>query len=190
MASEGNTIKGKTDVNRMVLTALFAAVIAVASWIAVPLPFTPVPINMATLAVTVTGALLGHKYGTLSVVIYILLGAAGVPVFAGFTGGLGHIAGPTGGYIIGYAASAFLCALIIELFCKKELKWYYIVLASLVGTASCYVLGTIWFMALTSTGFIASLSLCVIPFIPGDIFKTIVAVLLVKALKPKLDHLR
>ena len=70
---------------RMTVTAMFAAVTAVASWISVPLPFTPVPINLATLAVTLAGAVLGYKYGTISVLIYILLGAAGVPVFAGFT---------------------------------------------------------------------------------------------------------
>lgn len=171
---------------RLVLVALFAALIAVASWISVPLPFTPVPINLATLAVTLTGALLGYKYGSLSVIIYLLLGAVGVPVFAGFTGGLGHIAGPTGGYIVGYLTSAFICGLVIELAGKGETKWWVTALAAFLGTASCYVLGTIWFMILTGNTLAASLSLCVIPFLPGDALKIIAAVFIVGALKPVL----
>ena len=73
-----------------------AAVCAVCSWISVPLPFTPVPINLGTLAVFLTAGLLGWKYGTLSVLVFVLLGAAGLPVFHGFTGGIGIITGPTG----------------------------------------------------------------------------------------------
>ena len=171
----------------MVLTALFAAAIAVASWISVPLPFTPVPINLATLAVTLTGALLGKKYGTASVAIYLILGAVGVPVFAGFTGGLGHIAGPTGGYLVGYISSAFICAVMMELLCKDRLTWWGILVSAFLGTLSCYVLGTIWFMILTHTGLVGSLSLCVIPFLPGDAIKLAAAVLAVSKLKPMLS---
>ena len=86
----------------MTLTALLAAVTAACSWISVPLPFTPVPINLATLAVFLAGGLLGAKYGSISIITYVLLGAIGVPVFNSFTGGIGIITGPTGGYIIGY----------------------------------------------------------------------------------------
>ena len=173
---------------RMTVTAMFAAVTAVASWISVPLPFTPVPINLATLAVTLAGAVLGYKYGTTSVLIYILLGAAGVPVFAGFTGGLGHIAGPPGGYIVGYLTSAFITGIVFRITCKDKIRWYWAAAAAFLGTASCYILGTIWFMVLTGNGLAASLSMCVIPFIPGDIFKITAFVLIITALDPVLKR--
>lgn len=184
----------------LTLTALFAAILAAASWISVPLPFTPIPVNLATLAVTLTGALLGWRYGSLSVIIYILLGACGVPVFAGFTGGLGHIAGPTGGYIIGYITSAFISGLIVELFYNRKSSAesessvrsrniLAVAAASVLGTASCYTIGTIWFMILTGSSLYSSLAMCVVPFIPGDLLKTAAAVILVPALRKALTHL-
>ena len=94
----------------LVLCGIFAALMAICSFITIPLGFTPVPINLATLGVFLTGGILGKKYGSISLIVYILLGAVGVPVFAGFKGGLGVLAGPTGGYIIGYLAAAFLTA--------------------------------------------------------------------------------
>jgi biotin transport system substrate-specific component len=192
MGAADNTGSGRASSNTfyIVMVAMFAAAIAVASWISVPLPFTPVPINLATLAVTITGALLGKKYGLMSVVTYILLGAVGLPVFAGFSGGLGHITGPTGGYIVGYAASAFLCALFLDILCKEKLTWWGIAVSAAIGTAACYVLGTIWFMALTNTGLIPSLTMCVLPFIPGDVIKTILAVPVVMSLRSKLPQER
>lgn len=98
----------------MALCGLFAALTAVCSYISIPLGFTPVPVNLATLAVFLAGGLLGKKYGTVALSVYVLLGAVGLPVFSEFRGGLGVIAGPTGGYIIGYIAAAFLVGLIIE----------------------------------------------------------------------------
>ena len=176
---------------RMVLVAMFAAIIAVASWISIPLPFTPVPINLATLAVTLTGTLLGYKYGSASVLVYLLLGAVGVPVFAGFTGGLGHIAGPTGGYLVGYITSAFICGAVIEAIGKgrDEIRWWVYLLAAFLGTLSCYILGTIWFIVLTHNTLAASMTMCVIPFLPGEIFKLAASVIIVMAIKPVLDRM-
>lgn len=99
----------------MALCGLFAAVTAVCSWISIPLGFTPIPLNLGTLAVYLTGALLGKKYGPISLLVYTLAGAVGLPVFSGFRGGLSVLAGPTGGYIIGYIVAAFLIGLIISL---------------------------------------------------------------------------
>ena len=174
------------------LTALFAAVLAAASWISVPLPFTPVPINLGTLAVTLTGALLGRKYGPLSVLIYILLGAVGVPVFAGFTGGLSHIVGPTGGYIAGYLTSSFICGVLIDQFYSSDKTSGNLILiaaAAFLGTASCYIIGTIWFMHLTGNDLAASLGMCVIPFLPGDALKIAAAAAIVPPLKNALAKL-
>lgn len=96
------------NINGIILCGVFTAVVAVCSWITVPLPFTQVPINLAILGVLLAGGLLGSKYGVLSLLVYILLGAVGLPVFAGFGAGLGALVGPTGGYIVGY----LLCAAI------------------------------------------------------------------------------
>lgn len=98
-----------------ILWGLFTALTAVASQIIIPLPFTPVPINLATLSVFLAGGLLGAKGGAISQLIYLLLGAVGVPVFAGFTGGPGIVAGPTGGYIIGYVLAAWAIGFLINL---------------------------------------------------------------------------
>lgn len=98
----------------LLLCGIFAAVTAICSFITIPLGFTPVPVNLGTLAVFLTGGLLGKKYGTVSMVVYVLLGAAGVPVFSGFRGGIGVLAGPTGGYIIGYIAAVFIIGALVE----------------------------------------------------------------------------
>lgn len=98
----------------MALCGLFAALTAVCSYISIPLGFTPVPVNLATLAVFLAGGLLGKKYGTVALAVYALIGAVGVPVFSEFRGGLSVLAGPTGGYIIGYIAAAFIVGLLIE----------------------------------------------------------------------------
>ena len=144
-----------------------------------------------------TGGILGKKYGSISLIVYILLGAVGVPVFAGFKGGLGVLAGPTGGYIIGYLAAAFLTGLLVELVFAKTgtdsgqrstksstSRFIGIILAMIAGLAACYALGTAWFMISTGTGLGAALISCVIPFLPGDAAKIIVGALLVQKLRP------
>ncbi len=98
----------------MILCGIFAAVTAICSLITIPLGFTPVPVNLGTLSVFLTGGILGKKYGTLSMTVYVLLGAAGVPVFSGFRGGIGVLAGPTGGYIIGYIVAVLIIGLLME----------------------------------------------------------------------------
>lgn len=157
--------------------ALFAAFIAVASQISIPM--TPVPINLAVLAVLSAGAVLGLKYGTLSVVVYILLGCVGVPVFSSFRGGLGVIAGVTGGYIVGY----IIIALVTGFVCERTEKLKFVIPAMILSVALCYTLGTVWYCILTGTPAGAALASCVIPFIPGDIVKIVVAVLIFKRVK-------
>ena len=92
----------------LALCGLFAALTAVCTYISIPLGFTPVPVNLATLAVFLAGGILGMKYGTVSLMVYVLLGAVGLPVFSNFSGGPGVLMGPTGGYIAGYIAAAFI----------------------------------------------------------------------------------
>lgn len=182
----------------LVLCGLFAALMAICSFITIPLGFTPVPVNLGTLGVFLCGGILGAKYGTVSEMVYVLLGAAGVPVFAGFRGGVGVLAGPTGGYIIGYLAAAFLIGLILDKYYSSKqnnniaditgsVKLYAILAGSLLlGLAACYALGTLWFIISTGTGLWASLVACVFPFIPGDIIKIAAGTFLVKKLRPLL----
>ncbi len=196
---------------KMMLTALFTAITAVCAMISIPLPFTPVPINMATLAIFMAGGLLGWKYGSLSQIVYVLLGAMGAPIFSGFRGGLGHLVGPTGGYLLGYIVAAFLVGVIVDLAMKGQsglgklnpvkdkdpskpdsafkktgnfVMTAILVSAMIVGLSSCYILGTAWFMHVTGTNLGAALVSCVVPFLIGDGLKILAATLLVLRLKP------
>ena len=121
-------------------TALFAALTAVCSQLVIPTPWM-IPISMSTLAVFLSGALLGAKWGTLAQAVYLLLGLVGVPVFAGFRGGFQVLAGPTGGYLIGYLAAAALTGLLVS---RVRARWMP-PLAMAVGLAACYAFGTVWF---------------------------------------------
>ena len=171
----------------MALCGLFAALTAVCSYISIPLGFTPVPVNLATLAVFLAGGLLGKKYGTISLAVYTLLGAAGVPVFAGFRGGFSVLAGPTGGYIIGYILAAFLIGLILDHTQNRAsspaTEYLYCTIAMIVGLAACYFLGTLWFIISTGTGIWAALVACVFPFLPGDALKIAAASILIRKLR-------
>jgi len=106
----------------LVVCGLFAALTAICSYISIPLGFTPVPVTLGTLAVFLAGGILGKKYGTLSITVYVILGAVGVPVFAGFRGGIGVLAGPTGGYIIGYIAAAFIVGFFTDMLIANKLS--------------------------------------------------------------------
>ena len=168
------------SVRNLSLAALFAALTAVASQISIPLPFTPIPVNLALLAVVLSGSLLGPVCGALSQLVFIALGAMGLPVFAGFHGGLSALAGPTGGFLVGYV----LCSLLVGVLVRKPARQKAPVTALCLtaGILLCYALGVLWFMLLTGNGFIAALTLCVLPFLPGDALKIIVATLLTRRL--------
>lgn len=160
--------------------ALMTALTAVLAQISFPLPFTPVPISLATLGGCLAAGLLSWKAAAASQLIYLLLGAVGVPVFAGFTA-TAKLAGPTGGYLVGYIALALTAGLILQ---KSSRKFYCYPAAMVVGTAACYLLGTVWFMLLTGNGLAVSLSSCVLPFLPGDALKITAASLLCWKLQP------
>ncbi len=171
-------------VKYLVLCALFAALTAILSQIMIPIG--PVPINLALFAVILAGGLLGPKFGTVSQAVYVLLGLVGFPVFHGFSGGIGIVMGPTGGYIWGYIAAAWIVGLLVGRFGKK--LWQ-IWLCMAAGIAACYTLGTAWFVISTGTGWIESLMICVVPFLLGDALKIIAAGLLTTKLR-KLDFLK
>ena len=166
----------------LAIMAFFAALTAICSQIQIPLPY--IPINLALFSVHLCGILLGSKRAVLSQSVYLLLGLIGLPVFASFKGGPGVLFGKTGGYIIGY----LLCALIDGLIAGKDENLPRMMIQMLAGTFFCYLFGTIWFMFLTRTSLALSLSYCVIPFIPGDIVKIVLAALLGRRLAQPLRH--
>ena len=165
------------------MIAVCAAVMAVCSWISIP---AAVPFTMQTFGVFLAVGLLGGRNGTLSVLVYLLLGAAGLPVFAGFTGGIGHMLGPTGGYMIGFVFSALIMWL-MEKLCGRSMKT--LVLSMAAGLLICYAFGTAWFMILYtrdsgSIGIMTALTWCVLPYIIPDALKIVMAAGLTRRLRP------
>lgn len=172
--SNSNESKGsRISVKDMAFVAMFSALIAVCSIISIPIG--EVPITLQTFAVCLAAAMLGWKRGTLSVFIYVLLGAVGVPVFAGMSGGIGILAGPTGGYIIGFIPAALIIGLAAD---KRERKALPLTISMVVGVLVCYAIGTVWFMVVTGMGIGESLMLCVVPFLIPDGVKIALAMIL------------
>ena len=170
-------MKSRLTIKDMTYIALMTVVITLCSWISVP---SPVPFTMQTFAVFCALLLLGGKRGTLSVALYILLGAFGLPVFSGFKGGIGALLGPTGGYILGF----LLCAL---LYLLLEGKIKDIVLL-IIGNLLCYLFGTVWFVYVYSSGgkpitFGAALMLCVVPYLIPDAIKMLLAFVVSRRVK-------
>ena len=158
----------------MALIAVMAAVTCILGPLSLAIPVSPVPISLTNLAVYFAIYVLGMKRGTISYCIYLLLGLVGLPVFAAFTGGAGKLFGPTGGYLIGFIFMALICGFFIE---KWEKKLYMHFIGMVLGTAVCYVFGTAWLAYTAHMGFAAALAAGVIPFIPGDLVKIIIAMI-------------
>lgn len=180
--TEGH-VSEKLETRDLVLIAQCAAMMTVCSWISVP---AAVPFTMQTFGVFMAIGLLGGKRGTAAVAVYLLLGAAGLPVFSGFTGGIGHIMGPTGGYLIGFLFSALVMWL-TEHFFGRSMR--VLVISMFAGLAVCYAFGTAWFVISGAkgsggTGLMAALSLCVFPYIIPDIIKIALAAQLTRRLRP------
>ena len=162
----------------MVMIALFTALIAVCTMVTIPIP--PVPFTLQTLAVFLAGGLLGAKRGTISVFIYILLGTIGIPVFANFKGGFSALIGPTGGYIIGFLATALIVGLAYDKFGSK--LWITAV-GMTIGLLVCYIFGTMWFVIMYNNtkggmSIMKAVHICVIPFLLFDAIKIAVATIL------------
>lgn len=160
--------------------AIMTAITAVMAQISIPMPLG-VPMTMQTFAITLAGIVLGSKKGGMSILVYVLLGAIGVPVFAGFSGGFQNLVGPTGGFIISFPIMAYLIGLGVELK-KKELFVLFLVL----GTVSNYVVGVLLFCVVTQSPVATGITACVLPFIPTAIIKAVVASVLGLELRKRL----
>ena len=173
------------SVQKMAIIALMTAVLCILAPISIPIFISPVPVSLGVLAIYLTAYVLSPLDATISVIIFILLGTFGLPVFSGYSGGLSKLVGPTGGYIIGFLFTVYISSLFIHM--KKGI--IFDVIGMITGLALCYILGTIWFSYQQGKGFIASLLLCVVPFLIGDAIKIIVAVILGTQINKRLAHL-
>lgn len=169
-------------VRGMVFMAIFAAIICVAAPVSVQVG--PIPITLATFAIYLAGAILGGKRGMVSVAVYIMLGAVGLPVFSNFNGGFTALLGPTGGYIIGYIPLVLLTGIFAEMNSKKH---WTMIIGMFLGTVALYTFGTAWYMIMTGIGLGRALALCALPFIPGDALKIVCVSAIAMPLKSKLS---
>ncbi len=171
-----------SHVKNLTQIALAAALITVCAWITVP---AAVSFTMQTFAVFAAAGLLGTRRGTLAVAIYIALGALGLPVFSGFRGGIGVLAGNTGGYIVGFVFASLICGLLISRFGHTVPALF---LSMLAGLIVCYAFGSAWYYFLYTQntgniGILWILTQCVFPFIPFDLAKIALAAFLVRRLR-------
>ncbi len=175
------------DLRSMVLMALFAAITCVLAPLSIPIG--PVPISLTSLVIYFSVYVLGWQRATITYIVYLLLGLVGLPVFSGFQGGIGKLAGPTGGYLIGFIPMAIIAGLFIKI--KEDNKGLNIVIGMIgmvIGTAVDYAFGTAWFCYSSGTGLGAALALCVYPFIIGDLLKMILAALIAPSLARQLKR--
>jgi len=176
--------KKRINTRDIVFTGVSAAIISLCAWITVPVG--AIPVTLQTLAVCLIAGLFGAKRGTAAVLVYILIGAVGVPVFSGFKGGIGVLAGATGGYIIGFIFTALITGLVSD----KTKKLPALIAGMAAGLIVCYTFGTVWFMAVYSKGSAITLSktlaLCVTPFLIPDSVKIAAAAVLTNRLKDKI----
>ncbi|MBC7340392.1 MAG: biotin transporter BioY [Firmicutes bacterium] len=178
LAQPGTNLRGGVFIKlkSLIVAGLFAGIISLLAQISIPLSFSPVPVTGQTLGVFLAGAVLGSRPGALSVLVYVLLGACGLPVFAQGRAGAGVLVGPTGGYLVGFVAGAYLCGRILE---KRSQAGYLTVAgAMLVCLAVTYGAGVLWLAASLHLSLKAALGTGVIPFLPPDLLKLALAVAL------------
>lgn len=173
----------KITTYQMAVTALMAAVLCVIGPLSVPIG--AIPISLSNFVISLTVWLLGPKFGTLSVAIYLALGAVGMPVFSGYGGGLAKLAGPTGGYLIGYLAMALIGGLFVE---KSKGNPVVSGIGLVLGVAVSYVFGTAWFVFQMGCELSYALAVCVYPFIAFDLAKVIVACVIGALLRKRLTQ--
>lgn len=177
-------MKLQFDLKQLTLVGLMAAVICLLAPVSLHIPISPVPISLGYLAIFFVTSVLGMKLGTLSVAIYILLGLAGLPVFAGFIGGPGPLFGPTGGYIMGYIFMALICGFFVDRWGNNIFLHF---LGMALGAIVCYCFGTAWLAWQGSfPTFWAALAVGVLPYIPLDLVKLVIATLVGRQLRSRL----
>lgn len=169
----------KINIHQMILVSLFAALTAAGAFVSIPIGL--VPISLQNLFTFLSGMVLGSRLGTFSQLIYILLGVVGLPVFSGFRGGLGVLLGPTGGFLTGFVISACIIGRLIENINDVRI-WSYFV-TGLLGIIIIYACGVTQLLIVTEIGFKEAVIVGVVPFLPGDLLKLIIASFLAVRIK-------
>ena len=164
----------KLSVQDIVTIGLCTAIIVIMAQISIPMPLG-VPMTMQTFAITLTAIILGSKKGAIASLIYVLLGAIGIPVFAGFSGGFDKLVGPTGGFLWSFPIMAFLVGIGAEKYRRSKAAF---IAYLCIGTIVNYIVGVAAFCLLTQSPLITGISACVLPFIPTAIIKAILASLI------------
>lgn len=157
---------------QMTLIGLVTAITCLIAPFSIPIPVSPVPISLTNLILYLSVYVLGMKYSTISYAIYLLLGLVGLPVFSGFSGGIGKLGGPTGGYLVGFIFLTLISGFFVEKFRQKIAME---AAGMILGTVVAYLFGTIWICAQMHISFVAGLSLGVFPYLIGDVIKIIAA---------------
>lgn len=170
MNSKTITTKHKLSIHQMAVIALMTALMCILGPMSIPIG--AVPISLTNFVIYLTIYLLGTKLGTISYCIYLLIGMAGLPVFSGYSGGLGKLAGPTGGYLVGFIFMAILSGIFIQ---KYHGKTLFSILGMVLGTLVAYFFGTVWFILEAKCTILYALTVCVFPFLIGDAVKILVA---------------
>lgn len=168
-----------------VYASLMAALTAAGAFIAIPIG--PVPIVLQNLFVLLSGLLLGSRWGLAAIGAYLLAGALGLPVFAGGAGGIGRLAGPTGGYLIGYLPTVYVVGLISE---KTENRVIFDILAMLCGEVIIYACGVSWLKYQAALTWPKAMTIGMLPFLPGDVLKIAAAIPIAKAIRPIVQKAR
>jgi len=170
--------KKKISIRDMVMVALMAALTCILAPLSIAIG--PVPISLTNLVVYFSVILLGKRYGTLSYIVYLLIGLVGLPVFSKFQGGVAILVGPTGGYIIGFIFMAIIAGIFVERFDGNRFMY---AVGMVLGTLVVYAFGTAWFCYIMDMGVMKALSLCVFPFVLVDLGKIILAVIIAPNMK-------
>lgn len=162
--------KQQVKLRMMIITALFAAIIGVLAQITIPLPL--VPITGQTLAIGLAATILGARYGTISVLLYLFIGAVGVPVFAEFSGGVSKLVGPTGGYLVGFVPAAFAIGWLLE---KTSFNYLNAMIGNIIGMLITLVFGTVWLKLAMDLSWTAAFASGFAPFIIVGVIKAALA---------------
>ena len=168
----------KSSIYEITVCAIFAALMCIFGPLSVPIG--PIPISLTNLILYFAIYILGCRGTVISYVVYLLLGAVGLPVFSGYAGGLGKLAGPTGGYLIGFIFLIIVSGLAFEL---SHGNIFVTIVGMVLGTAIAYAFGTVWFVYQQKCAWSYAMSVCVMPFIPFDLGKIVIASVLGKAVR-------
>lgn len=174
-------IEKKSNVYKMAIIGVMAAITCILGPLSIPIGL--VPISFTNLVIYIALYTLGMKKGTISYIIYMLIGFIGLPVFSNFSGGPSKLLGPTGGYIIGFIFMALIAGFFIDYFFEK---WYLCFIGMVLGTVVCYGIGTVWLAYQANMQFQAALGVGVIPFIPGDLAKIVISTVIGPQIRKRL----